>query len=262
MEKMTRVIDIGRDKDYYDNLHKAPETPSVDPLDLYRHRIALNICRHVAACADEEMGGVRLLNVGGGFGKEAFFLLSKRIINTLVLCDRSPSQLFQSKKYLAQFPNVYRVCGDGERLPLKDDAFDICWIIEALHHLEDPRRGIDECIRATKKAIIIDEPSGGRIRAILNRVFIVLGIKEEHERGYLEAFRIDRHFIADLCRAGRIKAVYFPYFIYYFEWYKKCRNVVIKSCYAATLRAVNFICHNFGNRAIVVLFLKSEHETN
>lgn len=43
------------------------------------------------------------------------------------------------------------ICGDSQSLPFKDESFDIILGRSLLHHLPDPKRGIEEMRRVTKK---------------------------------------------------------------------------------------------------------------
>ena len=45
----------------------------------------------------------------------------------------------------------------GERLAFRDDCFDNVCLIFALHHMPDPAAAIGECLRVTKKRLIVLE---------------------------------------------------------------------------------------------------------
>lgn len=76
------------------------------------------------------------------------------------------SELVQQKGYevvSADIKSVSYVDGiepvvyDGNRLPFKDNAFDVCLLITVLHHTPDPDKVIKEAIRTSKRIIIIED---------------------------------------------------------------------------------------------------------
>lgn len=249
-----RKIDFLKDQSFYNLKHKAPDKYRNEPLDLFRFDLLLKLYRTI----DRDNSLFRnksVLNVAGGYGRESYLMLIEEP-KSLVLCDYSLRQLKQAKKYLEGFSEKYILCCDGEKLPFKDKSFDICYITEALHHFIHPHKGIEEFIRVTKETIIIDEPCGGIVRGILNWIFIFLGIKEKYERGYLEASRINKKKLKEFCLKYRLNLVFFPYFIYYFDWYKREKSNFIKLTYKNILFILNILFHSFGNRAIAILVFK------
>jgi ubiquinone/menaquinone biosynthesis C-methylase UbiE len=247
-----RKIDFKKDQEFYNIKCKAPAKYKNDQLDLYRFRLLLKLYQG----KDREVfKNKTILNVACGYGREAYLILNQKP-KILALCDYSLSQVKQAKKYLEKFDGKYLLCADGERLPFKDKSFDISFITEALHHFIHPDKGLEELIRVTKETIFIDEPSGGFIRRALNRLFILFGIKEEYERGYLDAFRVHKSILKEFCLKYKFDLIFFPYFIYYFEWYKKGKNEFIKLVYKNFLVILNIFFHFFGNRAIIILIRK------
>lgn len=250
-----RRTDFQKDQQFYNIEHKAPSKHRDDLLDLYRFNLLLKLYKK-SNREDSLFRDKAVLNIAGGYGREAYLILTQKP-KFLFLCDYSLKQISQAKEYLGKFNEKYLLCADGESLPFKDKSFDICYITEALHHFIHPERGIEEFIRVTKDAVIIDEPSGGIIREALNRLFIIFGIKEEYERGYLEALRINKQIFKKLCLKYRIDMVFYPYFIYYFEWYKRKKNMFIKVFYKNLLSILNIFFHFLGNRATVIMTFKN-----
>ena len=60
-------------------------------------------------------------------------------------------------------PDVSPVIYDGEKLPYKDDEFDIIVLITVLHHATEPEKLLLEGKRVAKKLIIIEEIYGSTI---------------------------------------------------------------------------------------------------
>lgn len=248
-----RKIDFQRDQQFYNLERKAPTSYKEDLLDLYRFKLLLKLGRAIYKNVSL-FSNKSVLNVASGYGREAHLILSERP-KFIVLCDYSLEQIKQAREYLGNNNTKFLLCVDGENLPFKDKSFDICYITEALHHFIHPQRGIEEFLRVSRKAVIIDEPSGAVVRRILNRLFILLSIKKEYERGYLEAFRINREMFKDLSLRYKLDIIFYPYFIYYFEWYKKRKSQLTNVIYKNFLSILNIFFHSFGNRAIVILFL-------
>ena len=256
-----RKIDFQKDREFYDTECQAPSVYTDDPLDLYRFNLLLKtsekIISFLSAGRKERKAfeNMDVLNVACGYGREAY-LISNQIPKSLVLCDYSLHQIKQAQKYLEKFDGKMFLCADGQSLPFKDKSSNICFITEALHHFTYPHKGIEELVRVAKDAIILDEPTEGKIRSMLNRIFIQFRIKEEYERGYLEAFRINKQLLQEICLKHKLELVFFPYFIYYFGWYKRTKNRFIKILYRNFLAILNTFFHSFGNRAIVILTFK------
>lgn len=246
-----RKIDFPQDQHFFNAEHKAPAGYKEDLLDLYRFNLLLKLYRTIDK--DNRLFADRkVLDAAGGYGREAYLVLAQKP-KFLLLCDYSLKQINQAGEYLAKFNDKFLLCADAENLPFKDKSFDTCYITEALHHFIHPTKGIEEFIRITRGAIIIDEPAGGWVRKILNRIFILLRVKEEYERGYLEAFRVNKRLLKELCRTYKLNMLYFAYFIYYFGWYKNGKNKFIKVAYKTFLSILNIFFHFFGNRAMVIM---------
>ncbi len=246
-----RIINFKRDREFYDRQERPPQGYGADPLDSWRHGLAFKLVRQANPFNDK-----KVLNIGGGWGREARMILSQHP-RYLILSDCSLPQIGYAKDYLSHFSNKYFICADGEKIPLKDKSVDVCLIEEALHHFIDPSLGIGEMLRVSADTVIIDEPRKGTIRNIMNWLFVKLGIKEGLERGYLEAYRVNKKDIRKF-RGQYKKAIFFPYFIYYFKWYKRTKNRIFKKMYLIFLIFLNLLFHSFGNRLMVVLRLREE----
>ena len=51
------------------------------------------------------------------------------------------------------------VVADVERLPFADDSFDLVFVHDGLHHLEDPMVGLREMARVARRAVSVNEPA-------------------------------------------------------------------------------------------------------
>jgi ubiquinone/menaquinone biosynthesis C-methylase UbiE len=242
-----RKLNFQKDQQFYNTEQKAPDEYEEDLLDSYRFGL---LRKHLSR--DGFFLNRTVLNVAGGYGREAYLILSL-LPKLLLLGDYSFQQILQARRYLGKFNNKTFLCFDGEKLPFKDKVVDVGYIAEALHHFINPKNGIEELIRVSRFAVVIDEPAQGLIRGVLNRIFVALRLKEEYERGYLEAFRINRQILEKYCLKYNMTLFCYPYFIYYFKWYKKCKMRLLKLTYKNFLQIFNALFHPFGNRVIAVM---------
>jgi ubiquinone/menaquinone biosynthesis C-methylase UbiE len=133
-----------------------------------------------------EITGKTILDVGCGPG---LFTAPLSSSNALVGLDLSLEMLRFART------SVNPIQGDGERLPFKDESFDIVLAIEALQHVKYPRLFLKELVRVTK--------SGGQlVVSTLNRhSFLHWAFKRF---GRYEGLRF--HSLQDICQTLREEA--------------------------------------------------------
>ena len=106
---------------------------------------------------DFELVGTTIINVGGGHGEEAEFLL-KNGAETVTIIDIALKQLknarFRKEEHCLGSLECAR--GDAENLPFKDDSFDLGFIYLALHHFPNHSKSISEVCRVSREVIFID----------------------------------------------------------------------------------------------------------
>ncbi|MDO8638519.1 MAG: methyltransferase domain-containing protein [Candidatus Daviesbacteria bacterium] len=66
--------------------------------------------------------------------------------------DLSESQLEKAKK---RFKDKDFVVGDARKLPFKDNSFDLIVAINMLHHIEETKEALNECMRVLKKGGVL-----------------------------------------------------------------------------------------------------------
>ncbi len=98
-----------------------------------------------------------VINVGGGDGHEAEFLLENDA-KAVTIVDISHKQLKNActRKQKHHLDNLECVKGDAENLPFADNCFDVGYIYMALHHCPDYSRGISEICRVSRQVIFVD----------------------------------------------------------------------------------------------------------
>lgn len=109
--------------------------------------------------------GQTVLNVGGGNGLEAEFILSHGV-DSVVLGDIAPGQLASAKIRIEQhkLQNLELLLCDAEILPIKNKGFGIGLIFFALHHFPNHKNALNELCRVSKTAVIIDVMNCGLTR--------------------------------------------------------------------------------------------------
>lgn len=111
-----------------------------------------------------------IINIGGGPGKEAEFLLNKGARKVL-LVDIAPGQIETAliRKQKHGLTNLEAELGDAENLNHHDKKFDLAYIFMALHHFPDHKKSIDEACRTSKEVIFVDIMNSG-LTNFLNRL--------------------------------------------------------------------------------------------
>ncbi|ACL15731.1 class I SAM-dependent methyltransferase [Methanosphaerula palustris] len=104
-----------------------------------------------------EINNKIILNVGGGNGNEAEFLLTHGA-KAVVLIDISPGQLAGAQIRIEQrgLKNLELVHCDSENLGIKENSCDVGLIFMALHHFPNHEYAVNELCRASKNVLIID----------------------------------------------------------------------------------------------------------
>jgi ubiquinone/menaquinone biosynthesis C-methylase UbiE len=98
-----------------------------------------------------------ILDNGCGIGYSADFLAKEKMIGI----DISKGMIEKAKKRTNRL-----VCADSQRLPFKNETFEVIFCRSLLHHLPNPQDGVREMKRVLKMngELIISEP----IQSILN----------------------------------------------------------------------------------------------
>lgn len=94
-----------------------------------------------------------LLDVGGGTGRVSKLFESR--VKGIQIADPAPKMLLE-----AQIKGLRTVVAQSERLPYPNGAFDRVIMVDALHHVADQQKTLDEMWRllAPGGKIVIEEP--------------------------------------------------------------------------------------------------------
>lgn len=80
---------------------------------------------------------------------------------------------------------------DAEKLPLKDNCYDLVYTWEVLHHVPNPQEAVNEMARVSKKYVLIFEPNR------TSPLQFGFGLLNKQERGTL---RSSRRYLRGLCK--------------------------------------------------------------
>jgi SAM-dependent methyltransferase len=147
-----------------------------------------------------------IINVGGGHGEEAEFLL-KNGAGAVTIIDIAEGQLKNAcvRKQKHHLANLECVRGDAEYLPFKDDSFDLGYIYMALHHFPNHARSITEVCRVSREVIFVDI-----MNPILTRILTKIGFFREEGCG-ITPNRLDGKSVENILVNSKLESTV-PYF--------------------------------------------------
>ena len=176
------------------------ERPAGTPR-FYRSQLEEKFTRSVAAIRPL-VDAATALNVCGGSGMDAEFIagLGARV----VVADISPGAACRARERARRHGfELTVVVADAERLPFADRSFDLVYVHDGLHHLEDPLVGLAEMARVARVAVSVNEPA----RAAATRLAVRLRLSEEREEAGNEVARVDPDAIASTLEAAGFEIV-------------------------------------------------------
>ena len=154
--------------------------------------------------------GLSLLDVccGSGMASEYYAKEGAKVTGGDLSKDAITRAKIRKERY--GFKAEFRVI-DANNLPFPDNSFDIVSVHDGLHHLENPKRAVEEMGRVAKKAIVIIEPA----KALITRISVRLGISTDYEEtDFVYRFR-ENEMRQWLKAAGIQKVISRRYLMYY-----------------------------------------------
>ena len=116
------------------------------------------------------------LTVCGGSGMDAEYLA--RHGARVVCADISLGAVRRAEERARRFGlELAPVVADAERLPFASLSFDLVYVHDGLHHLEDPLGALSEMARVASGAVSVNEPAA----ATLTRVAVRIGLAQDEE---------------------------------------------------------------------------------
>lgn len=116
--------------------------------------------------------GWTALEVGAGNG---YFSARLDEHFALTALDFSDTMLAQNP-----LPEARKIRGLAESLPFEDDAFDVVFCGNLLHHLPEPLDAVAEMARVARRRVVLVEPN------TLNPFMAAFGLAKREERGTLK----------------------------------------------------------------------------
>jgi SAM-dependent methyltransferase len=157
--------------------------------------------------------GWTALTVCGGSGMDAEFLA--RIGCRVISSDISLGAARRAKERALRYGfQLLPIVAEAENLPFKDRSLDLVYVHDGLHHLSDPKRGLEEMARVAERAVSITEPA----RAAATAVAIHLRLADEVEDAGNRVARLNAHEASSALRAlgfmvlkSQRYAMYYPH---------------------------------------------------
>ena len=227
---------------------KRVESQAWGDADLDMDRIATKSSHVIGALLqkrsiqDFELVGTNIINVGGGHGEEAEFLL-KNGADAVTLVDIAPQQLKNARfrKEEHSLDSLECVRGDGDNLPFKDDSFDLGYICLALHHFPNHSRSISEVCRVSREVIFVDI-----MNPVLTRILTKFGFWKEEGCGIVPN-RLDGKAVENMLINQKLK----PKVTYFFVVPSNTYNPFLTRCLISFFKLTNQIVSR--NRSLGLL---------
>ena len=149
-----------------------------------------------------DLRGRRVLVSCGGSGMDAEFLARRGAV--VVTTDISPAAARRAVERGRRHGVVIdSIVADAERLPFADKSFDVAYVHDGLHHLEDPLVGLREMMRVASRAVAVTEPA----RAAVTRLAMHAGIATETEDAGNRVERLEPAHVVSVLEAGGFDVV-------------------------------------------------------
>ncbi len=155
----------------------------------------------------------------------------------------------RSKRY--KFQAEFRIA-DATNLPYSAKSFDIVSVHDGLHHLDNPKKAVNEMVRLAKKGIVIIEPA----KALITELFILLGASFRYE-GSDFVYRFKKDELTSWLKKFGIKKVLIKRYIMYYphkpgRFFRIFDNAVLFYIVKEIFQVINFIFGRLGNKIQVV----------
>jgi SAM-dependent methyltransferase len=118
-----------------------------------------------------------VLVVCGGSGMDAEFLTraGARVVTTDLSFGAASRALERGRRHETAFETIV---ADAQRLPFGDRSFDIVYVHDGLHHINDPIAGLREMARVARVAVSVSEPARATVTALAASVGISQNVEE------------------------------------------------------------------------------------
>jgi ubiquinone/menaquinone biosynthesis C-methylase UbiE/uncharacterized protein YbaR (Trm112 family) len=192
-----------------------------------------------------------VLTVCGGSGLDAEFLAraGARVVASDISFQASLRARERARRY--GLP-ITPIVADAENLPFADSTFDLVYVHDGLHHLEDPIVGLTEMARVSAHAVSVNEPA----RAAITSIAVRLGLALDREEAGNRVARVTLSGIVEALDSLGFRAIdAHRYGIYYkhepgwaMRWLSKPGAFSIAT---GAVRSMNAAVGRFGNKVSV-----------
>lgn len=195
-----------------------------------------------------DLGGKYVINVGGGYGEEAEFLL-KTGAAMVALVDIAPAQLRHSsvRKQKHHLDGLECIRGDAENIPFKADSFDLGYVYMALHHFPSHVKSISEVCRVSREVVFVDI-----MNSLVTRVVTELGFYRDEDG--IVPNRLNGKDVENLLMRQQL----IPKTTYFFVAPVDTYNLFLTKCWILLFKIINSAISRsealgllFGNVAII-----------
>lgn len=199
-----------------------------------------------------ELIGATALTVCGGSGMDAEFLAraGARVVASDISIGAARRTRERARRYGV---DITPIVADAEHLPFPRDAFDLVYVHDGLHHLEEPAAGLAEMTRVARRWVSVSEPA----RAVATNVAISMGLALEREDAGNVVARLTPEAVVQVLRTGGFEAVVARrYAMYYRHRPGAVFGLLSRSLIFPVVRlgwfAGNRLIGRFGNKMVVV----------
>ncbi|MGI8551042.1 MAG: methyltransferase domain-containing protein [Dehalococcoidia bacterium] len=218
---------------------------------LYQWLLREKFRRSVKGLESLVRGGTAV-TVCSGSGMDAEYLarLGSRVLATDISLGAARRTQERARRFRLQ---IGAVVADVERLPFADQAIDLVYVHDGLHHLENPAAGLVEMARVAKQALSVTEPAN----AAATNLAVRLGWSLEREEAGNRVARLTPAEVVKVARSHGFRIIHARrYAMYYrhepgavFRWLSLPG---VFPLITNSWRAANALIGDFGNKLSVV----------
>ena len=156
--------------------------------------------------------GSTVLTVCGGSGLDAEFLARRgfRVVSADISLEAARRVRERARRFGVE---ITPVVADAETLPFPDRSFDVVYVHDGLHHLEDPAVGLLEMARVAARGVSVNEPA----RAAVTALAVHLGLALEREEAGNRVARLTIAEVRDLLAKNGFRTVEARRFAMYYQ---------------------------------------------
>ena len=218
----------------------------------YSRFLLLEKFRRATAPIKPHLVGSSALTVCGGSGMDAEFLA--RAGASVVSSDLSLGAARRTRERAQRYGlNITPIVADAEHLPFADTAFDLVYVHDGLHHLEQPTVALREMARVARRWVSVSEPT----RAWLTSVSVRGGLALEREESGNLVIRLRPAEVVQILKAASFESLVAQRYAMYYRhepgWVPRLLSRVFIFTFARWgWRIGNLLVGWAGNKMIVL----------